>query len=91
MMTAQKKKAALTHLIDIGIDEAFGDYDEYESLQSRAIALLCGDKRKRIDLDFNGGLLDLEEACGEGIETRWASSSSNAIRCRSCAGAPPTS
>jgi hypothetical protein len=144
MMTAQKKKAALTHLIDIGIDEAFGDYDEYESLQSRAIALLCGDKRKRIDLNFKGGLLDLEEACGEGIEKiRGAGvqsgvsiiyvvaypgelvfvyaisdsdvalcalvlkrktgvciddfhlvteiAHSDAIRCRSCAGAPPTS
>jgi hypothetical protein len=75
-MTAQEKKPALTHLIDIGVDEAFGDYDEYGSPQSRAIALLSGDKLKRIDLDFKGGLTlvktgdavhDLEEAFAEGI------------------------
>jgi hypothetical protein len=29
---------------------------------------LHGDKRKRIDLDFEGGLLDLEEAFARGIE-----------------------
>ena len=64
-MPAQETEAALTRLIDIGVDEVFGDYDEYKSVRPRAIALLNDGKRKTIDLVLKGRLPDLVAACTE--------------------------
>jgi hypothetical protein len=78
-MTSNENKATLTRLIDIGVDQVFGDYDEHKSVRSRVIAILSDGGQKTIDLDFKGTLLDLGAACTEAIDKIEATGSQNGV------------
>jgi hypothetical protein len=49
----------IQELLDWGVDDVFGEYDERKSIQTRAVAFMDGGTRRIIELTFRGGFVDL--------------------------------